>query len=302
MLKHYIKKIYSNSHLENQYLDLVNQIISEGTEEIGRNGKVIQSFGCATYWDLTDNTIPLLTTKKLAWKTCLKELLWFISGSTDNKVLQKQNVHIWDGNSSREFLDSRNLTNYQEGILGPIYGYQWRNFNADYNELTGEPNQIGIDQLQYIIDQLLNPTTRNSRRLIMTAWNPCQIDLMALPPCHIMAQFNVEQGNKLSCCLYQRSCDVALGQPFNIASYAFLTHLIAHHCGLEAHEFIHYTGNTHIYEQHIEPLKEQVKRNPFPFAKLIIKNKYPNILDYKLEDFEIQNYESHEQIKMQMVV
>jgi thymidylate synthase len=302
MLKHYIKKNYQDTHLEYQYIDLIKQIINEGTEEIGRNGKVLQTFGCATYWDLTDGTIPLLTTKKLAWKTCLKELLWFISGSTDNKFLQEQNVHIWNGNSSREFLDSRGLNNYEEGILGPIYGYQWRNFNAEYDETNGTPKKSGIDQLQYIIEQLSNPNTRNSRRLILTAWNPCQIDLMALPPCHILCQFNVEQSNKLSCCLYQRSCDVALGQPFNIASYAFLTHLIAHHCGLEPYEFIHFTGNTHIYEQHINPLKEQIQRQPYPFAKLIIKNKYSNINDYKLEDFEILNYESHNQIKMEMVV
>ncbi len=302
MLKHYIKKNYQDTHLEYQYIDLIKQIINEGTEEIGRNGKVLQTFGCVTYWDLTDGTIPLLTTKKLAWKTCLKELLWFISGSTDNKFLQEQNVHIWNGNSSREFLDSRGLNNYEEGILGPIYGYQWRNFNAEYDETNGTPKKSGIDQLQYIIEQLSNPNTRNSRRLILTAWNPCQIDLMALPPCHILCQFNVEQSNKLSCCLYQRSCDVALGQPFNIASYAFLTHLIAHHCGLEPYEFIHFTGNTHIYEHHIEPLKEQIQRQPYPFAKLIIKNKYSNINDYKLEDFEILNYESHNQIKMEMVV
>jgi thymidylate synthase len=186
------------------------------------------------------------------------------------------------------------------------YGYQWRNFGANYNCFTGKQLTHdypfnGVDQLEQIIEQLKNPETRNSRRLIMSAWNPKQIDQMALPPCHVMCHFNVHGGNKLSCALYQRSGDFPLGIPFNIASYSFLMHLIAKHCGLEAYEFVHFVGNCHIYEDHIEPIKEQFKRDPYPFPTLSIKELRENINDYQLEDFEIHNYQSHDPIKMKMV-
>jgi len=236
----------------------------------------------------------------------LKELLWFIRGETDTKLLQQQGVHIWDANTSREFLDSRGLNLYPEGIIGPGYGYQWRHFGASYNCFTSKPLTNdhpfnGVDQLQEIIDQLKNPKTRNSRRLIMTAWNPKQLNQMALPPCHILCQFNVHDGNKLSCALYQRSIDCALGQSFNIVSYSFLTHLIAKHCGLEAYEFVYFMGNCHLYEDHVEPIKEQLKREPFPFPTISIKQVRENINDYQVEDFEIHNYQHHPPIKFQIV-
>ena len=164
-----------------------------------------------------------------------------------------------------------------------------------------DENQRGIDQLQYIIDQLKNPETRNSRRLIMTAWNPCQLNKMVLPPCHMMCQFNVHDGNKLSCCMYQRSVDVPIGSPFNIASYSFLTHLLAKHCDLEAHEFIYFMGNCHIYEEHFESIKGQLEREPFEFPSLEISNKRENINDYVVDDFKIIGYNSHEAIKMTMI-
>jgi thymidylate synthase len=236
----------------------------------------------------------------------LKELLWFIRGETDNKLLQQHGVHIWDGNTSREFLDSRGLRLYPDGAAGPIYGYQWRNFGASYNCFTGkslgaEHPFEGVDQLQDIIDQLKNPETRNSRRLILTAWNPKQLHEMALPPCHVMCQFNVHDGNKLSCAMTQRSCDAPIGSPFNIASYSFLTHLIANHCGLEAYEFVYFMGNCHIYEENIEGAKLQITRDPFSFPTVSIKQVRENINDYQLDDFEIHNYVSHEPIKMKMV-
>lgn len=294
------------NHEEQQYLNLIKNILENGTWEEGRNGKTKAIFGASMRFSLKDGKIPILTTKKTAWKTCLKELLWFIRGETDNKMLQDQGVHIWDGNSSREFLDSRGLTDYREGLIGPGYGFQWRNFNGKYNISTGRvsTNTVedgGVDQLQQIIDALKDPAQRTSRRLIMTAWNPCQLDDMALPPCHIFCQFNVHNGNKLSCAMYQRSNDFALGIPFNIASYSFLTHLIAKHCGLEAYEFIHFMGNSHIYEDHVEPMKEQIKRNPHPFPTVSIKHVRENINDYCVDDFEIHNYQSHEAIKMKMV-
>ena len=292
---------------EYQYLNLVSDIIEKGTWEEGRNGKTKSIFGGMMRFSLKDGKIPILTTKKTAWKTCLKELLWFIRGDTDNKILKKQGVHIWDANGSREFLDSRGLKLYPEDMLGPIYGYQWRNFNASYHCFTGHPIDDlqhpfdGIDQLQQIIDVLKDPKQRTSRRLIMTAWNPKQLDQMALPPCHVMCQFNVHDGNKLSCALYQRSCDFFLGIPFNIASYSLLTHLIAKHCGLEAYEFIHFMGNCHLYENAIDAAKLQITRKPFPFPTVSIKQVRENINDYTVEDFEINNYQSHEAIKVVMV-
>jgi thymidylate synthase len=302
---------------EYQYLTLIENILENGFWEEGRNGKTQSIFGSSMRFSLQNGTIPLLTTKKLAWKTCLKELLWFIRGETDTQLLKDQNVHIWDANTSREFLDSQGLKLYPEGMAGPIYGYQWRYFGANYNCFSGWPlfesldNEQdifkkclidkGVDQLQQIIDDLKDPVKRNSRRHIMTAWNPLQIDKMALPPCHILCQFNVHDGNKLSCALYQRSADIMLGVPFNIASYSFLTHLIAKHTHLEAYEFIHFIGNSHIYEEHIESAKTQILREPYDFPTLEIATIRDNISYYNVEDFVINNYKSHEAIKMNMV-
>jgi thymidylate synthase len=288
-------------HQEEQYLDLIRNILDNGTWEEGRNGRTKSIFGNMMRFSLSDNKIPILTTKKTAWKTCLKELLWFIRGNTDNRILQEQGVHIWDGNTTREFLDSRGLHHYREGLIGPGYGFQWRQFNAEYNAETGSGNENGIDQLQQIVDALKDPAQRTSRRLIMTAWNPLQLNQMALPPCHILCQFNVHDGNKLSCSLYQRSCDVGLGVSFNIASYSFLTHLLAIHCGLVAHEFVYFMGNCHIYEDHVEPLKEVLNRKPFPFPTILIKDTRENISDYLVDDFVMDEYKSHDVIKMKMV-
>ena len=287
-------------HDEYQYLNLVDDILTHGTIEEGRNGKTQTVFGAAMHFDLANNTLPLLTTKKVAWKTCLKELLWFVKGSTDNEELQKQNVKIWNGNASREFLDSRGLKDRPENDLGPVYGHQWRFFNAQYGTCHDNYEDKGVDQLQNIIDTLKNPDERTSRRIIMNAWNPCQLDEMALPPCHVLVQFNVVEGNKLSCALYQRSGDIGLGVPFNIASYSFLTHLIAKHCDLEPYEFIHYLGNAHIYDDHFDVISQQATRTPFKFPKINIKTKHENINDYLVDDFEIMNYEYHPPIKMEM--
>jgi len=290
-------------HQEEQYLNLLREILERGTWEDGRNGRTKSIFGYSMRFSLQNGRIPILTTKKTAWKSCLKELLWFIRGETDNKILQSQNVHIWDGNTTREFLDSRGLGHYAEGLIGPGYGYQWRHFNATpYDPVSGQPlENRGIDQLAQIIEALKDPAQRTSRRLLMTAWNPLQLDEMALPPCHILCQFNVHDGNKLSCSMYQRSCDVPLGSPFNIASYSFLTHLLAKHCGLEAHEFVYFMGNCHIYENHIEPMRTQVDRTPFEFPTIEIKTIREKIEDYEVEDFVIQNYKSGETIRMNMV-
>lgn len=287
-------------HEENQYINLIDDILREGDMVSGRNGNTMTVFGSSMHFTLSGNKLPLLTTKQVAWKTCFKELLWFISGSTDNKILKAQNVKIWNDNASREYLDSIGFTNREEDDLGPVYGHQWRHFNAKYNTCDDDYTNHGVDQLQYIIDCLCDPKQRYSRRLVMSAWNPCQLPEMALPPCHVLVQFNVLPENKLSCSLYQRSGDVGLGVPFNIASYSMLTHLIAHHCGLEASEFNYHLGNCHIYDDHIESMKSQLERKPYEFPTIKIKTKAKNIDDYTMDDFELENYQCHSKITMEM--
>ena len=287
-------------HDENQYLNLIDDIIKEGEKVTGRNGTVYMVSGSAMHFSLENKKIPLLTTKKVALKTCLKELLWFIKGSTNNKLLQEQNVKIWNGNASRSFLDSRGLHNLEENDLGPIYGHQWRHFNASYDNCNVDYKGKGVDQLDYVIQCLKDPRERWSRRILMSAWNPCQIEQMALPPCHVLVQFNVLPPNKLCCSLYQRSGDIGLGVPFNIASYSYLTHLLAHHCNLEPFEFNYYLGNCHIYDDHIDALKTQMIRAPFEFPTLSIKKTYSTIEEYTCDDFEINDYISHKSVQMQM--
>lgn len=285
---------------EHQYLCLIRHILDHGSDEVGRNGTTRSVFGSHMRFSLANDSIPILTTKKTAWKTCLKELLWFIKGETSISSLNKQNVHIWDDNADKAFLESRDLGHYKDGDLGPIYGFQWRHFGAEWIDSSTQYDGYGTDQLQIIIDQLKNIETRASRRLVMTAWNPVDLDKMALPPCHILCQFNVHGGNKLSCSMYQRSGDVGLGVPFNIASYSFLTHLIAVHCDLVAHEFVYFLGNAHIYDDHLEALSEQILRKPFDFPTLKKIKKRENIGDYDVSDFIVEDYVCHDKIQMNM--
>ena len=210
-------------HDEYQYLQLITNVIINGEDIQGRNGDTRMIFGTQMRFNLQEDVIPFLTTKKLAWKTCLKELLWFISGSTSNTILKNNNVHIWDANGTKDFLESRGL-NYPEDDLGPVYGHQWRHFNAPYTDCYTDYTNKGVDQLNNVIKMLKHPTEKYSRRIILSAWNPCQLDKMALPPCHVLMQFNVSKNDELSCILYQRSGDIGLGVPFNIASYSLLTH------------------------------------------------------------------------------
>lgn len=287
-------------HEEYQYLSLIENILNNGCDFESRNGSTKSIFGNMMRFSLNDGIIPILTTKKVAWKTCFKELQWFIKGHTDNKMLKEVNVHIWDDNGSKEFLEKQNLT-YREDDLGPVYGHQWRHFNAPYTDCNADYTNQGIDQLQELIKNLKSEEGRKSRRLIISAWNPCQIKEMALPPCHVLMQFYVSENKYLSCSLYQRSGDVGLGVPFNIASYSFLTHMLAKHCGLQAKDFVYFLGNAHIYEEHIEPLKEQIQREPLPFPKITFKEVKENIEDYSLTDIEFsQEYKFHKQIKMEM--
>jgi len=288
-------------HDERQYCNLVWDILEKGSLEQSRNGPTWSVFGAAMHFSLANDTLPLLTTKRVAWVTCLKELLWFIKGCTDNRVLKGQGVHIWDANSTRDFLDSAGLSHLKEDDLGPVYGHQWRHFNAPYVNCETDYSGQGVDQLANVIAALKDPAQRSSRRIVMSAWNPQQLKEMALPPCHVLVQFNVTDGTKLSCALYQRSGDVGLGVPFNIASYSLLTHLLAHHCGLVAHELTYVLGNAHIYEEHVAALEMQVSREPFQFPCISITGyAKPDINDYVHTDFVLKGYTCHDTVKMLM--
>ncbi len=291
----------TKDHAEYQYIQLIRDILEKGSMEMGRNGNTKSLFGYSMRFSLLDGIIPLLTTKRVAWKTCFHELMWFIRGDTDNEKLQSKGVHIWDGNSTREFLDSRELYNNEVNDLGPVYGHQWRHFNAPYTDCKTDYSGKGFDQLQQIINDLRTTEGQASRRLIMSAWNPCQLNDMALPPCHVLVQFNVREHKYLSCALYQRSGDVGLGVPFNIASYSFLTHILAKHCGLIADDFVYFLGNAHIYENHISVLEQQIVREPKRFPRLEISQTHDNINDYSIDDITwLEPYVSHEPLKMTM--
>lgn len=287
-----------------EYIDLINSVLNEGIWCETRNAKCLTKFGHMMKIDISEY-FPLLTTKRIYWKGVVEELLWFISGSTDNSKLRDKCVHIWDANATREFLDSRGLHGNAEDDLGPIYGFQWRHFGALYRDHHTNYEDEGVDQLRNVIHLIKNDPF--SRRNIMSAWNPVDIDKMALPPCHVMCQFhvtparNAEEKNKLSCSLYQRSCDVGLGVPFNIASYSLLNYIIANITNTRPDKFVYFMGNTHIYEQHIIPLKEQVLRQPKIPPRLKLNEQKKDIDSFCFNDFSIIGYEPHPSIKMPLI-
>lgn len=297
-----LKQLNPNPNLdEEQYLKLIMQIIETGDQRIDRTTVgTLSIFGAQMRFNLRES-FPLLTTKRVFFRGVAEELLWFIAGKTDAKLLQAKKVKIWDGNSTREFLDKCGHTEREEGDLGPIYGFQWRHFGAKYRTCNDDYTGEGIDQLQQVIDTIRNNPA--DRRIIMSAWNPVDIPEMALPPCHCLAQFYVSQTRgELSCQLYQRSADMGLGVPFNIASYALLTYMIAHVTGLKPGDFVHTLGDAHVYLNHVEPLREQLKREPRPFPKLQFKRQVTNIEDFTMEDFEVVGYNPHPTIPMEMAV
>ncbi|MBR4495927.1 MAG: thymidylate synthase [Acholeplasmatales bacterium] len=291
-----------------QYLDLCKKILNEGHWKDDRTGTGTYSiFGYQMRFDLQKG-FPLLTTKKVFLRGIIHELLWFIAGDTNIKYLVDNDVHIWDdwayknytlskdykGETIEEFAakikeadkDSEFVKVY--GELGPVYGRQWRNFNEE-----------GVDQLENLINQI--KTNPNSRRLIISAWNPCEVDQMALPPCHSFMQFYVNEG-KLSCQLYQRSADVFLGVPFNIASYSLFTMMIAQVCGLEAGEFIHTFGDAHIYSNHVDQINLQLSREPRELPTMKINPNVKSIYDFKIDDFTLEGYNPHARIKGKVAV
>lgn len=285
---------------EHEYFNLIKEILDKGKFKPDRTGTgTISRFGAQMRFNLRNGTMPLLTTKRVFWRGIVEELLWFISGSTDSNILKDKNVHIWDANGSKEFLEKSGLGHREEGDLGPVYGFQWRHCGAEYYDKNSDYAGKGIDQLQDIIERIKKDPY--DRRLILTAWNPQDIPLMALPPCHCLAQFYVNE-DELSCQLYQRSADIGLGIPFNIASYSLLTHMIAHITGLKPGEFVHAIGDAHIYKDHVSSLQEQIQRTPTAFPKLNIRRKVTHIDDFKLEDFELIGYNPQAAIPMKMSV
>ena len=262
-----------------QYLDLLREIRDNGVTKTDRTGVGTKSiFGHQMRFNLQDG-FPLLTTKKVFLKGIIYELLWFLKGDTNIKFLTDNNVHIWD-----EWAD-------ENGDLGYVYGKQWRSWEATDGRV--------IDQISQVVDLIKNHP--DSRRILVTAWNPAEIDKMALPPCHCLFQFYVADG-KLSCQLYQRSADTFLGVPFNIASYALLTMMLAQVCGLEPGEFIHTTGDTHIYLNHLEQVNEQLSREPRPLPKMIINPDVKSIFDFKYEAFKLEGYDPYPAIKAPVAV
>eukprot|EP01084_Bolivina_argentea_P038826 71777_1 len=290
----------TTDHEEYQYLNLIKKILAEGVKRDDRTGTgTLSIFGAQMRYSLQHNVFPLLTTKRVFWRGVAEELLWFMRGSTSAKLLQEKRIHIWDGNSSREFLDKRGLTDYEEGDLGPVYGFQWRHFGAQYRTMHDDYNGEGVDQLAQCIEQIKhNP---NSRRIVMSAWNPSDLNKMALPPCHMFVQFYVANG-QLSCQMYQRSADMGLGVPFNIASYALLTRIVAQICDLEAGEFVHTIGDAHVYLNHVEPLKKQIQRTPGKFPILKINPNKKKVEEFQYSDFKIKEYKPQKTIKMKMAV
>lgn len=285
---------YSNKD-ENGYLDLVRNILKNGSPRGDRTGTgTLSTFGECIKFDLSNNTLPLLTTKKVFTKGVFQELLWMISGDTSSKTLEKNGVNIWKWNSTREFLDKRGLS-YKEGDLGPVYGFNWRFFGAKYIDSATDYTGQGVDQLQNCIDMIMNDPT--SRRIIMTAWNPSVLDEMSLPPCHAFVQFYVN-GDKLSCSLTQRSADIGLGSPFNIASYALLTHMIAKITNLKADKFVYFLGDAHIYNNHLDKMKDMISRKARSFPKIKFSGHQSRIEDFKYENIHVEGYYPHPKIQM----
>ena len=297
-----------------QYLDLLQDILDNGELKDDRTGiGTISVFGRHLRFDLR-TSFPAVTTKKLAWKACVGELLWFIEGSSDERRLAEithgtaeGKVTIWTPNALAPYWKPKAKF---EGDLGRVYGVQWRHWNSYRTEKDMGPahkggTRLAVDRTE--VDQLANlikglTEDPNGRRHILSAWNVAELDQMALPPCHVMSQFYVNKNKELSCHMYQRSVDVFLGLPFNIASYALLTHLIAHHCNLKVGELVISTGDTHIYQDHVEQVKEQLQRKPYTAPTLMLSAEKTNMFEMTMQDIHLEGYESHGPIKANMAV
>ena len=278
-----------------QYLHLLQHILDQGGDKEDRTGTGTRSvFGHQMRFDLSQG-FPLLTTKKVHFRSIVIELLWFLKGDTNVQYLQDHKVSIWD-----EWATAEQTARFGRpaGELGPVYGHQWRNFGASQN-VDGRYQADGFDQIAWLVNEI--KTNPNSRRLIVSGWNPKEAGQVALPPCHTLFQFFVHDG-KLSCQLYQRSADVFLGVPFNIASYALLTHMVAQVCDLKVGDFVWTGGDTHLYSNHFEQARLQLSREPLPLCQLKLNPAIHNLLDFSFEDIEIEGYQSHPAIKAPVAV
>jgi len=280
---------------EKGYINLLENVLNNGIKKNTRNGFTLSYFGSLLKFNINNGlTFPLLTTKKVFYRGVIEELLWFLRGSTNSKELEEKGINIWKGNSTREYLDSNGFYNYPEGELGPIYGYQWRNFNGK------------IDQIKYILEEL---ELKNSRRALISAWNPVQLKQQALPPCHIIYNFYKKDEENLNCMMYMRSADLFLGLPFNIASTALLCMIISKVMNMKANEICISICDNHIYEEHIEQVKEQLRNEILESPEIKIKKEFDKskyisidekikwIEELKYEDFELINYKSYSIIK-----
>lgn len=296
---------------EQQYLNLIRKILEHGEQRNDRTGTgTLALFGETLTFDLRDDTLPLLTVKRMELRSIVGELLWFLRGQTDSHDLERDGIYIWRANGSREALDKRGLYERNEGDLGPIYGFQWRYAGLEYKNSTwdyrGESERLGhkrrgYDQIAYVIKEINeNPY---SRKILMSAWNVNDITTMALPPCHVSFQFFVHNDGQLSGLLYMRSADVGLGLPFNIASYAILLHLVARQTNKTARRLTIVTGDTHVYNNHVEGLRDLLTRQPYPPPKLHIARKHVEDLgEYEIDDFQLIDYQAHTRIKLKLSV
>ena len=296
------------NHEEFRYLQLLGDVLQNGSKKEDRTEDgTVSLFGTQLRFSLEENKVPMLTTKKMFVKGVVEELLFFLRGDTDTKKLEAKGVNIWKGNTSREFLDKVGLRYLPEGHMGKGYGFQWRKFGAhddviDYESGIYQSVDQGFDQLKQVVETL--KTNPNDRRMIISAWHPAQLKKAALPPCHMMVQFYVDNG-KLSSQFYMRSVDTFLGLPFNLLSYAILTRILAQTTGLEAKELIFVGGDTHIYKNHIPSVMEQLIREPYPFPTMVINKNLNTVGDIealKFEDFKFENYQCHPAIKAEMAV
>lgn len=288
---------------DHTYLRLASKVLTYGDERHNRTDiNTLSIFGEQISFDISHN-VPLLTTKRVAWKSCIEELLWFMRGDTDANILKEKKVNIWNGNSSREFLDNVGLTHLDEGDCGANYSFQWRFSGQKYVDCnTPYVRKTKYDQINNIINLLR--TDPFSRRIFLSAWNPLDLENTVLPPCHVSAQFYVDNNRRLSCHMYQRSCDVFLGLPFNIFSYTVLTYILAKKCNMTPNKLVISLGDTHIYKNHIEQVKEQTNRTilAYPLLKLSDEIHSKEIEDITIDDFELIGYFPHNSIKAPMAV
>jgi thymidylate synthase len=289
---------------ESAYWDLVRRVLLDGEWGENRSGVRARSvFGATLRWDLSGGEIPLLQSRAVWWKGVSEELFWFLRGSTDAKALAARGVKIWDANGSRGFLDGRGLTERREGDLGPVYGFQWRHYGAEYKDCETDYAGLGVDQLQGVLDALKTDPT--SRRMLVTAWNPTQLAEMALPPCHVLMQFSVRPSGVLSLATYQRSADLALGVPFNMASYALLLRLVCATSGYAPGELVMNFGDVHVYEPHVGALGEVLEEALAPgpgFPQLEVATRRERLEDYSAEDVRLTGYAPKRVVRMKMVV